>query len=357
MTASTGNTANPFGNNAEIGVGFSDAALLAASVIGFLILASTVSSTLVMYLTSSEEVAKEKVAGGNGDEEQLVHADVSTVVMHPTPSEEVAKEILAEETGDKEQLVHADVSALDRSEHGACAPEILKQQRRVRRALSNAEFPDAELDVGSDTSWSEDGDGDAKESEEGVTLSLKDIQNAAKAKEKLLRAAKAAERAALRVLEDARHEQEKQAQDDARKQKREEEREEAQKQEAARLEAKKQKEELEMAEFEASKVFLSSPSRSQSVQEWIDEMKDKRTVLITEMATSFKLPKEKVVQRIQELIKEGRVAGVMDENGRFIFIAEDELHSIAKSLIERGSLSLTDVAVVCNAKLGSVRGY
>jgi hypothetical protein len=322
MTASAGNTANAFGNNAEIGVGFSDAALLAASVIGFLILASTVSSTVVMHLTPSEKGAKEKVAGENGDEEQLVHADVS---------------------------------ALDRSEHGAPAPAILKQQRQVRRALSIEEYPDAELEIGSDTEESEEGD--AKESEDEVPLSLKEIQRAAKAKEKLLRAAKAAERDVLRVLEDERREQEKQAQDYAQKQKREEEREEARKQEAAQLVEKKQKEELEMAEFEASKVFLSSPSRSQSVQEWIDEMTDTRTVVMTEMATSFKLPEEKVVQRIQELIKEGRVAGVMEDNGRFIFIAEDELYSIAESLIERGSLSLTNVAAVCNEKLGSVRGY
>jgi hypothetical protein len=327
MTASNG------GNSAVIGVGFSDAALLAASVIGFLILASTVSSTVLMHavcLKSSKEVAKEKPAGGNGDEEPLVHADVS---------------------------------ALDRSEHGARAPAILKQQRLVRQALSIEESPDAKLELESDTEGSEGEDakgtedGDAKESEAGVTMSLKDIQNAAKAKEKLLRAAKAAERDALRVLEDQRREQEKQAQDDAQQLKREEEKEEARKQEAAQLVAKKQKEELEMAEFEASKVFLSSPSRSQSVQEWVDEMKDTRTVLMTEMATSFKLPEEKVVQRIQELIKEGRVAGVMEDNGRFIFIAEDELHSIAESLIERGSLSLTDVAVVCNGKLGNVRGY
>jgi hypothetical protein len=86
-------------------------------------------------------------------------------------------------------------------------------------------------------------------------------------------------------------------------------------------------------------------------------MKDRRTVLVTEIATSFELAEEKVLQRIQELIKEGRVAGVMEGDGRFIFIAEDELHSIAESLIEHGSLSLADVAAVCNKQLGGVRGY
>lgn len=308
MTASDGSTGNPFGNpSAESGVGFSDAALLAASVIGFLILASTVSSTVVTHFIPFKQVEKEKVAGGNGDEEQLEHADTS---------------------------------ALGRSQS---AP-ILKEERR---ALINEESSDAELEIRSDAKGSNDED----------ILSLKEFQRAAKAKEKLIRAAKAAERDVLSVLEDERCEQEKQAQDVAQRQKREEEREDARKQEAARLVEKKQKEELEKAEVEASKVFLSSPHRTQSVQEWIEEMKETRPVLMTEMATSFALPAEKVAQRIQELIKDGRVAGVMEGNGRFIFIAEDELHSIAESLIERSSLSLTDVATACNEELGGVQGF
>jgi hypothetical protein len=308
MTASDGNTGNPFGNNAEIGVGFSDAVLIAASVTGFVIMATTVYSLIVMRLKSSKEVAKEELAGGNGYEEQLAHADVST---------------------------------LNRTQRRARARAIMKQQRR---ALVNTDHLDAEM--GSDDEGSEDGE-TVNPTNNRAQLSRKERQRAAKATEKDER----------RVLEDERLEQQKQAQDDAQKQKREKEREDARKQEAARLSEKKQKEEQEIAEFEAWKAFLSSPKRSQSVQEWIDEMKDRRTVLTTEIATSFELPEEKVVQRIQELIKDGRVAGVMEGNGRFIFISEDEMHSIAESLIERGSVSLTDVAAVCNETLASVRGY
>jgi hypothetical protein len=301
----------PFGKNAEIGVGFSDAILVAASVTGFLIMATTVYSLIVMRLKSSKEVAKEELAGGNGYEEQLAHADVST---------------------------------LNRTQRRARARAIMKQQRR---ALVNVENPDAdaELEIGSDDEGSEDGE------------TVNPTNNRPLSRKERQRAAKATEKGERRVLEDERREQQKQAQDDAQRQKREKEREDARKQEAARLLKKKQKEELKIAEFEAWKIFLSSPKRSQSVQEWIDEMKDRRTVLTTEIATSFELPEEKVVQRIQELIQEGRVAGVMEGNGRFIFIAEDELHSIAESLIGRGVLSLNDVAAVCNEKLGGVRGY
>jgi hypothetical protein len=313
MTASGGNTGNPFGKNAEIGVGFSDAVLVTASVTGFLIMATTVYSLIVMRLKSSKEVAKEELAGGNGYEEQLAHADVST---------------------------------LNRTQRRARARAIMKQQRR---ALVNVDNPDAdadaELEIGSDDEGSEDGE--TVNPTNNRTLSRKERQ----------RVAKATEKGERRLLEDERREQQKQAQDDAQRQKREKEREDARRQEASRLLEKKQKEELKIAEFEAWKVFLSSPKRSQSVQEWIDEMKDRRTVLTTEIATSFELPEQKIVQRIQELIKDGRVAGVMEGNGRFIFIAEDELHSIAESLIERGVLSLTDVATVCNEKLGSARGY
>jgi site-specific DNA-cytosine methylase len=289
MTAYDGNTRNPLGNNAEIGVGFSDTALLAASLTGFLILAATVYSIMSMRLKSSKEVEKEDLAGENDYEMQLLNADVST---------------------------------LNRSQRRARARVIM---RRKRQALIDEDLSDVEPEIGSDAEGSDDGE-----------------------------AAKATEEDERRVQEEERREQQKQAQEDAQKQKREEEREDDRKQEASRLLEKKEraeKEELERAESEAWESFLSSPNRSQSVQEWIDEMKDRRTVLTTEIATSFELPEEKVVQRIQELIQEGRVAGVMEGNGRFIFIAEDELHSIAESLIERGVLSLSDVAAVCNENL------
>lgn len=295
---------NPFGKNAEIGVGFSDAILVAASVTGFLIMATTVYSLIVLRLKSSKEVAKEELAGGNGYEEQLAHADVST---------------------------------LNRTQRRARARAIMKQQRR---ALVNVDNPDAGLEIGSDDEGSEDGE------------TVNPTNNRPLSRKERQRAAKATEKDERRVLEDERREQQKQTQDDAQKQKRVKEIEDTRKQEAARLFEKKQKEELKIAEFEAWKAFLSSPKRSQSVQEWIDEMKDRRTVLTTEIATSFELHEGKVVQRIQELIKERRVTGVMEGKGRFIFIDEDQLHSITESLIKRGVLSLTDVAAVCNEKLG-----
>jgi hypothetical protein len=95
---------------------------------------------------------------------------------------------------------------------------------------------------------------------------------------------------------------------------------------------------------------------SQSVQEWIDEMKDRRTVLTKEIATSFALPVEKVVERLEELVKEGRVPGVMEGGGRFVYISDKELQSIADTMIERGSVSLTDIAAICNQEIGSVQG-
>jgi hypothetical protein len=53
----------------------------------------------------------------------------------------------------------------------------------------------------------------------------------------------------------------------------------------------------------------------------------------------------------------GESSGNHGGHDRFIFTTEDELHSIAKSLIDRGSVFFTDVAAACNEKLGSLRGY
>jgi hypothetical protein len=306
---------NPFGKNAEIGVGFSDAALLAASVTGFVMLATTVYSIIVMRLKSSKEVEKDAVAGGDAYAEQLTHADVST---------------------------------LNRAQRRARARAIMKQQRRAAIQEDPSEHEvEVEFVVESDAEVEDDGEAEKPSNNRNTnTLSRKERQ----------RIAKATEREERHLLEKERREHQKQLEEEAQKKKREKEKEDARKHEEALLLEKAQTELEEISALEAWYTFLSSPKRSQSVQEWIDEMKDRRTVLTKEIATSFALPVEKVVERLEELVKEGRVPGVMEGGGRFVYISDKELQSIADTMIERGSVSLTDIAAICNQEIGSVQG-
>lgn len=54
------------------------------------------------------------------------------------------------------------------------------------------------------------------------------------------------------------------------------------------------------------------------------------------------------VDRVQELQTEGRLTGVMDDRGKFIFITVEELESVAKFIKQHGRVSISDLAESSN---------
>ncbi len=55
-----------------------------------------------------------------------------------------------------------------------------------------------------------------------------------------------------------------------------------------------------------------------------------------------------VINRINELIEEGRLTGVMDDRGKFIYITVNELEAVAKFIKQRGRVSITELAESSN---------
>lgn len=51
---------------------------------------------------------------------------------------------------------------------------------------------------------------------------------------------------------------------------------------------------------------------------------------------------------MQELQTEGRLTGVMDDRGKFIFITVEELESVAKFIKQHGRVSISDLAESSN---------
>lgn len=87
----------PFGAGAEIGVGFSDAAILVVSLLGFCFLASTIYSLILLKVQSRKEFDQ-------AEERELDYDEL---------------------------LDRADVATLSRAQRRARAKNIMKRQRRV----------------------------------------------------------------------------------------------------------------------------------------------------------------------------------------------------------------------------------
>ena len=54
------------------------------------------------------------------------------------------------------------------------------------------------------------------------------------------------------------------------------------------------------------------------------------------------------IQRVQDLQTEGKLTGVIDDRGKFIYITMEELESVAKYIRQLGRVSITELAESSN---------
>jgi hypothetical protein len=54
------------------------------------------------------------------------------------------------------------------------------------------------------------------------------------------------------------------------------------------------------------------------------------------------------IDRVKSLQEEGRITGVIDDRGKFIYITMDELMAVAKFIKQRGRVSISELAESSN---------
>ncbi|KAI9579663.1 DDRGK domain-containing protein 1 [Glossina fuscipes] len=82
--------------------------------------------------------------------------------------------------------------------------------------------------------------------------------------------------------------------------------------------------------------------------DFIKYIQDNKVVVLEDLAIEFKLKTQQAIDRIQELQSNGTLTGVIDDRGKFIYISEDELMSVAKFIKQRGRVSITELAESSN---------
>ena len=276
----------PFGDGANLSVGFSDVAILIVSLLGFCLLASTIYSLILLKVQSRQEFDKA--------EEQKLNYD--------------------------DQLVRADVATLNRAQRRARAQYIMKRQRRIAIAPIDNEEQDAAAQP---------------EQEEHLPhLSRKERE----------KAAKAAGREERKLFEEQRRQLQLDAQEAAKKEKRERER-----LEAKRIKEEKElrlqvKEACEKTKLEHYNTFLVSrdDKRRMSVRDFCVYLEQHKVVSIDDLADRFQRPSRQVLERIKELVNTCRLTGVFDGD-RFIHISSDEMTRVATFMTKQQQVTIQHV--------------
>ncbi|XP_065075785.1 DDRGK domain-containing protein 1 [Ochlerotatus camptorhynchus] len=142
--------------------------------------------------------------------------------------------------------------------------------------------------------------------------------------------------------------------EEERKQQEDKEAEEERKKEEVERKAREERERKEHEEYLKMKEAFSveeegfdheeEVGKQNMVQEFINFVKNNKVVVLEDLAVQFKLKTQAAIDRIVDLQKEGRLSGVIDDRGKFIYISEEELNAVAKFIKQRGRVSITELA-------------
>ncbi|KAI8792609.1 DDRGK domain-containing protein 1-like [Biomphalaria glabrata] len=171
-----------------------------------------------------------------------------------------------------------------------------------------------------------------------------------------------AERKAMREQEEREREDKKKREKELEAQRKKQEeidkqeaaiREEEEKQRKAEQEAREHEEYLKMKEMfsveEEGEADLTADLNSESLLgQFINYIKETKVVMLEDLAGYFKLNVQDVIQRVQDLQTEGRLTGVIDDRGKFIYITMEELEAVARYIRQNGRVSITDLAASSN---------
>lgn len=80
------------------------------------------------------------------------------------------------------------------------------------------------------------------------------------------------------------------------------------------------------------------------LSEFVDYIKHRKMVVLEELAAEFGLRTQDVINRIQSLESAGRLSGVMDDRGKYIYVSEEEMKNLAAYISNRGRVSIAELA-------------
>lgn len=101
-----------------------------------------------------------------------------------------------------------------------------------------------------------------------------------------------------------------------------------------------------MFETEASgSVAAETESEAKDMlPKFISYIKQKKVVVLEDLAADFGLNAHDVLSRVEALDKAGLISGVMDDRGKYIYLTEEELENVAHFVESRGRISVSELA-------------
>lgn len=182
-------------------------------------------------------------------------------------------------------------------------------------------------------------------------------------KKKLAKLQAKADKRAMREAEEQEREEKAQRLERENEERRKDEAREAAeeaRQEEEEQREREEKERRELEEYMALKAQFSveeegfdetqdEDQQRNLLQEFVDYIKNEKVVVLEDLAARFKLKTQAAIDRVNELLQEGTLTGVIDDRGKFIYVSTSELEAVAKFIRQRGRVSITELAESSNS--------
>ncbi|KFO98784.1 DDRGK domain-containing protein 1, partial [Calypte anna] len=169
---------------------------------------------------------------------------------------------------------------------------------------------------------------------------------------KAQREAEEAEREERKKLESKREEERRKEEERLRL---EEERQEEEKRKAKEEEEKREYEEYLklkesfVVEEEGVEESMTEEESRSFLMEFLDYVKKTKVIQLEDLASHLGLRTQDAINRIQDLMADGTLTGVIDDRGKFIYITPEEMAAVAQYIKQRGRVSITELAQASNS--------
>lgn len=121
----------------------------------------------------------------------------------------------------------------------------------------------------------------------------------------------------------------------------------AREEEAAALEFEKWKGEFSIDAEGATESDMQDGSQD-LLSNFVDYIKSQKCLPLEDLAAEFKLKTQECINRIASLESMGRLSGVMDDRGKYIYISQEEMKAVADYIKRQGRVSIAHLASKSN---------
>ena len=84
------------------------------------------------------------------------------------------------------------------------------------------------------------------------------------------------------------------------------------------------------------------------INDFLNYIKIRKVVSLEDLSGVFKIPPNDLVDKLNFFEQQGRILGIIDDRGKYIYITEKEMNMIEKMFMNRGRITKAELIKECN---------